>query len=78
MRGRAWAEVVLAALAAVAGVAAVVYPTWIEALFETSPDAGSGALEWVIAVVLMLASLSLALLARRDFRRHRNALDSAG
>jgi hypothetical protein len=68
MRTRAWIEAAVAALAAIAGLATAIYPTWFEALFEASPDAGSGALEWAIAIALLLAAVVLALLARRDFR----------
>lgn len=73
-RLRAWAEVVFAVLAAVAAVATAVYPTWFEAFFEESPDSGSGALEWVVAIALALAAVVLSLLARRDFRRYRTAV----
>jgi hypothetical protein len=62
-------ETVLAGLATLAGMVTVIYPTWFEALFDASPDAGSGAFEWAIASALLLASLALALLARRDFQR---------
>lgn len=73
MRVRAWIEAVVAVLAAIAGLATAIYPTWFEALFEVSPDAGSGALEWAIAIALLLAAVVLALLARRDFRLRRAA-----
>jgi len=60
---------VLAVLAAVVGIVTAVYPTWFEALFEVSPDKGSGAFEWALAITLIATSLVLAFLARRDFRR---------
>jgi MFS superfamily sulfate permease-like transporter len=68
-RGRAWVETVLAGLAALTGLATAIYPAWFEALFGESPDAGSGAFEWAITGGLLVASLVLALAARRDFRR---------
>jgi hypothetical protein len=71
MRMRAWVEAVVAALAGLAGLTTAIKPTWFEALFEASPDAGSGALEWIIAIVLLLVALVLAILAGRDFRTHR-------
>jgi TRAP-type mannitol/chloroaromatic compound transport system permease small subunit len=71
---RAWADILLAIFAAVGGIATVVYPRWFEAMFEASPDAGSGALEWMITIGLLVVSVALGLLARRDFRRHRAAL----
>jgi hypothetical protein len=66
---RAWIESVLAVLAAVVGIVTAVYPTWFEALFEASPDKGSGAFEWAIAIALITTSVVLSFLARRDFRR---------
>lgn len=74
MGRRAWLEAVLAAVAALVGVATVAQPRWIEALFEASPDAGSGALESIVALALIVLSVSLSLLAWRDARRHRAAL----
>lgn len=77
MRVRGWVEAVVAVLAAIAGLATLIYPTWFEALFEASPDSGSGALEWVIAIALLLAAVVLAVLARRDFRLGRAATADA-
>jgi protein-S-isoprenylcysteine O-methyltransferase Ste14 len=77
MRTRAWIEVVVAVLAAIAGLATAIYPRWFEALFEASPDDGSGALEWLIAVALLLAAVVLAVLARRDFRLPRTKIVEA-
>ena len=74
---RAIAEIVVAALAAVAGVATAIYPAWFEALFDESPDAGSGAVEWMIAIALMLVAVIMGMLARRDLRHHRAALPDA-
>lgn len=65
----AWIEILLAAIAAVIGVVTVIYPTWFEALFEASPDQGSGALERAIAIVLIVAAVCLMFLARRSLRR---------
>ncbi|MBE8516923.1 hypothetical protein ILP97_05235 [Amycolatopsis sp. H6(2020)] len=71
MRKRAWVEAVVAVAAALAGLATAIYPTWFEALFEASPDAGSGDLEWLVATALLLFALILGALAGRDFRIHR-------
>ena len=69
MRKRlAWTELVLAVLAGVTGVVTVIYPTWFEALFEASPDEGSGTLERAIAIALIIASVVLSFLAGRSFR----------
>jgi amino acid transporter len=68
---RAWIEAAFALAAGVVGVVTVIFPTWFEAMFEASPDEGSGALEIGIAIALILASLVLAAMAVRDFGRLR-------
>jgi hypothetical protein len=42
---------------------------WIEAVFDVDPDAGSGALEWVIAGVFLAIALTFGLMARRQWRQ---------
>lgn len=61
-------EVVLAVVFAILAVVTAIWPTWIEAIFEESPDAGSGALEWAIVGVFGLLAVVAAVLARRDYR----------
>lgn len=70
-RRRAWLEVALATLASVLALLTAVYPTWFEAIFEASPDQGSGAFEWAIVAVLASAAIVSGAAARRDFRRSR-------
>jgi hypothetical protein len=70
-RIRAWAEAVLAVVALIAAVVTALFPTWFEALFEASPDSGSGALEWAVTMGLIVTSLALSFFARRDFRLSR-------
>ncbi|MCA1709548.1 MAG: hypothetical protein LC808_42230 [Actinobacteria bacterium] len=71
MRVRAWAETVVAVLAAVVGILTQAHPTWFEALFEASPDEGSGIFERIVAVVLIAGSVALSLAARRNVHRSR-------
>ena len=59
-----WAEVLLAAAAAVLAVATAIRPDWIEELTGLDPDAGSGSAEWAITLVLALAAVALAVGAR--------------
>jgi len=61
-------EVVLAGIFAFLAVATAFWPTWIESLFDESPDAGSGALEWAIVGVFGLLAITAAAFARRDYR----------
>jgi hypothetical protein len=62
-------EVVLAVISAALCVLTLVFPRWIEELTGLKPDAGSGALEWVITGVFLVAALVSAILAHRDYRR---------
>ena len=45
------------------------WPNWIELLFHTDPDQGSGRLEWVILIISLAVSLWSAVLAWREWRR---------
>ncbi len=65
---RAGIETVLAVLALVLAAVTAVWPTWIESLFEVSPDAGTGETEWWLVVLFVVAAAVAAILARRDFR----------
>ena len=60
---------VLAVISAVLCVLTLVLPEWIEELTGLEPDAGSGALEWIIAGAFLVAAVVSAVLARRDYRR---------
>ena len=61
-------EVVLAAVFGILAVVTAIWPTWIESMFEESPDAGTGSLEWAIVATFGLLAIASALLARRDYR----------
>jgi hypothetical protein len=61
-------EVTLAAATGLLGVVTVVWPDWIEVTTGWDPDQHRGSLEWAIVAVLLLVSILLALLARRDLR----------
>jgi hypothetical protein len=69
LRRRLRVEVVLAVVSAALCVLTLVFPEWIEEMTGLEPDAGSGALEWIVAGVFLAAALVSALLARRDYRR---------
>jgi len=77
-RRRLRAEVALAVASLVLGLLALVWPEWIEAVFRIDPDAGSGALEWAIAGVLLLLAAGAAVAARSDLRAIRAASASGG
>jgi hypothetical protein len=66
---RRWrVEAILAVLAAALGVLTVAVPAWIEVLTGLDPDAGSGALEALIAVGLF-GLAGIAAWAARGHRR---------
>ncbi len=62
-------EIVLAVVCAVLTVAALVAPTWIESLFEKSPDNGSGSAERLLALVWLAGTALFGWLARRERAR---------
>lgn len=61
-------ETIGAGLSAIMFVVTVLWPDWIEAVTGWSPDGGSGALEWGIALAFALSAVTLGLLARRHRR----------
>ena len=65
---RARIEVVLAAILGMATILTAVWPAWIEGLFGFDPDGGNGTAERWIVVVLAVATIAVAALARRDLR----------
>ena len=69
VRLRFWLECVLSLLTTVAFVASLVSHQWIETVFGVDPDAGSGALEWSLVVVLGLSVVATSAAVRREWRR---------
>ena len=64
-----WLEIVLSAFSAVSLVLSLVWPQWIEMLFEVAPDGGDGSDEWGITLGFAIATVTLLALARREWRR---------
>ena len=69
LRRRYWLEAVCSAVTGLLGVLTAIVPDWIEEVFRVDPDAGSGALEWGIVVVLFAIAIALGLSARREYAR---------
>lgn len=67
---RFWIEAILAACSAVATMLSIVWPQWIEAIFEESPDGGDGSAERLVAVVFLAATIVFSWLARKEWRRN--------
>jgi hypothetical protein len=66
---RVWGRVAVSACSAVLFVVTLIWPRWIELAFHADPDRGSGEFEWAIVLISLTVSLSMAFLARREWRR---------
>ena len=66
-------EVFGAASAFVLAIVTLFWRDWIEVMFRIDPDAGSGALEWVVVSACAAISIGLAFVARRQWCRIRMA-----
>ena len=73
VRARFWLEAILAALTTGLFVLTLVSRDWIERIFHVEPDEGSGALEWLIVAVLLVASIAFIAAARTEWRRVRTS-----
>jgi hypothetical protein len=73
VRRRFWIKASLSASSFVLLMVTIVWHDWIEIVFRADPDQHSGLVEWLIVAVLALAAITLAVLARIDFRQLRTA-----
>jgi hypothetical protein len=69
VRPRFWIQAGLGTVTGFLFVLTLVWRDWIEAVFRVDPDGGNGSLEWIIVGVLGVATASLLLLARIEWRR---------
>ena len=68
-----WIELVLSIISAFLTVLTFAWPDWIEGIFGVDPDAGTGSSEWAITLAFLIATLVLAALTRRTWRRDRRS-----
>ena len=66
-------EIGLATATGLLTIVTLISREWIEIVFGVDPDQGSGALEWLLVVVLAATTLIFGLLARNEWRRPRVA-----
>jgi hypothetical protein len=64
-----WTEAAMSGLTASLLLLTTIWPDWIEAAFGADPDHHDGTLERGIVVVLLVATVTFALLARRQWHR---------
>ena len=69
LRPTFWIEALLAFGNAVLLLMTLLWKDWIEIVFKVDPDAGSGAVEWVIVAVTLLLTIAFLALARNEWRR---------
>jgi len=69
LRVRFFGECTAGGVAAALALLTLISRDWIEVLFRVDPDAGSGALEWLVVAVLAVVSVSCAGAAHREWRR---------
>ena len=75
---RFWIEVILAACSAIATALSIVWPQWIEAIFEESPDGGDGSAERLVAVLFLAATIAFSWLARKEWRSAKGRASASG
>jgi hypothetical protein len=78
LSGRLWVELALAVVSASLTVLTLAWSAWIEGLFGVNPDAGSGSSEWGISLAFVVATVALAALAGRTWRRDRRNISVSG
>jgi hypothetical protein len=73
IRRRFLIEVGLGAASFVFMVVTLLWRDWIEIVFGVDPDSQNGLFEWLVVAILAIVTVTLAVLARTDFRRLRSA-----
>jgi len=68
-----WIELALSLVSAFLTALTVAWPDWIEGIFEVDPDAGTGSSEWGITLAFVVATVMLAALTGRTWRRDRRS-----
>jgi hypothetical protein len=69
LRRRFWAEAALATASAFSAVLTIMWRDWIETVFRIDPDQHSGALEVLVVLTFVAATIACIALARREWRR---------
>ena len=73
MPRRLWGGLTVGLLGVALSIVTLIRPDWIEFLFEVDPDAGTGKVEWLLALAFLVAGVfgfAFAGLERRRQFRH--------
>jgi undecaprenyl pyrophosphate phosphatase UppP len=73
LRHRFWLESILGSITCILAVITLFWHDWIEAVFGVDPDKGNGSAEWLVVVVLLVITATLAAAARLEWRHARLA-----
>jgi hypothetical protein len=76
LRRRFWVELCGATAALVLLAATTIDPEWIESATGLDPDAGSGAVEWLLTLLAAGVAAGSSLLARTELRRRATAMSA--
>jgi hypothetical protein len=74
LRYRFWLESALGSATGILAVITLFWHDWIEAVFGIDPDKGSGSVEWLAVLILLVLSVLLGAGARREWRRAQPAV----
>lgn len=69
LRRRFWLESILGLITGIMAVVTVFWHDWIEVIFRVDPDKGSDSAEWLVVLLLLLVTATLAVAARLEWRR---------
>ena len=69
LRSRFWIESILALITGIVAVVTLFWHDWIETIFGVDPDKGNGSAEWLVVVILVIATLTLTFGACFEWRR---------
>lgn len=69
LRRRFWLQSICGSVTGIVAVITLFWHDWMEAVFSIHPDSGNGSAEWLTVLVLLLATVTLASGARREWRR---------
>ena len=69
LRYRFWLESTLGSITGIVTVVTLFWHDWIEVIFRVDPDKGIGSAEWLVVVLLLLVTVTLAVAALIEWRQ---------